>query len=163
MNGPIDLATPLGVTVALLPEVLLTVCAMGVLLVVSWRHRTAADSRLAGWLSLAGLVIAGAGLAFLWRSGATPLGIPQMVALDTFRYASGGVFLLAAAGTILLAMSYLEREGMLAPEFFVLILLATAGMMFMAGAQDLIVLFLGLEVMSVAVYVLAGYDRSSAF
>ena len=42
-------------------------------------------------------------------------------------------------------------------------LLATAGMMFLGGAEDLIVLFLGLEVMSVAVYVLAGYDRRNAF
>ncbi len=42
-------------------------------------------------------------------------------------------------------------------------LLATAGMMFLAGAEDLIVLFLGLEVMSVAVYVLAGYNRADPF
>jgi len=46
---------------------------------------------------------------------------------------------------------------------FLLILLATVGMLFMGGAADLIVLFLGLEVMSVSAYVLAGYDRRSAF
>ena len=45
----------------------------------------------------------------------------------------------------------LERERLLAPEYYPLVLLATAGMMFLAGAEDLIVLFLGLEVMSVAV------------
>ena len=65
--------------------------------------------------------------------------------------------------TILISIAYLEREGLLAPEYYPLILLATAGMMFLAGAEDLIVLFLGLEVMSVAVYVLAGYDRSNPF
>ena len=79
-----------------------------------------------------------------------------MVALDPFRYGAAGIALLAAGATILLSLGYLERERLLAPEYYPLILLATAGMMFLGGAEDLIVLFLGLEVMSVAVYVLAG-------
>jgi NADH:ubiquinone oxidoreductase subunit 2 (chain N) len=49
------------------------------------------------------------------------------------------------------------------PEYYALVLMATAGMMFLAGAEDLIVVFLGLEVMSVAVYVLAGFARRSIF
>ena len=69
----------------------------------------------------------------------------------------------APGSPILLSLGYLERERLLAPEYYPLVLLATAGMMFMAGAEDLIVLFLGLEVMSVAVYVLAGFNRGSAF
>jgi NADH-quinone oxidoreductase subunit N len=84
-----------------------------------------------------------------------------MVALDPFRYAASALILLAAGGTILLSIGYLERELLLAPEYYPLVLLATAGMMFLAGAEDLIVLFLGLEVMSVAVYVLAGYNRTN--
>jgi NADH-quinone oxidoreductase subunit N len=148
---------------ALLPEILLSGWALIVLLVVSWRHTTEQDSRLSGWLSLAGVLLSGAGLAGLWVNGATPLGLAQMVALDGFRYAASAIALLAAGGTILLSLGYLERERLLAPEYYPLILLATAGMMFLAGAEDLIVLFLGLEVMSVAVYVLAGYNRSNAF
>jgi NADH-quinone oxidoreductase subunit N len=159
----IDLTTPWGVTVALLPEVLLSAWTLVVLLVVSWRHRTAEDSRLAGWLSFAGVVLAGAGLAALWVNDATPDGLPQMVALDGFRYAVAAIALLSAGATILLSLGYLEREQLLAPEYYPLVLLATAGMMFLGGAEDLIVLFLGLEVMSIAVYVLAGYNRSSAF
>jgi NADH-quinone oxidoreductase subunit N len=159
----LDLGTPWGVTVALLPEVLLSGWALVVLLVVSWRHRTAEDSRLAGWLSLAGVVLAAAGLAALWVNGAAPDGLAQMVALDGFRYAAAAIALLSAGTTILLSLGYLERERLLAPEYYPLVLLATAGMMFLGGAEDLIVLFLGLEVMSVAVYVLAGYNRSSAF
>ncbi len=159
----IDLSTPWGVTVALLPEILLSGWALVVLLVVSWRHRSAEDSRLAGWLSFAGVVVSAAGLAALWVNGATPGGLAHMVALDPFRYAAAGIALLSAGATILLSLGYLEREGLLAPEYYPLILLATAGMMFLGGAEDLIVLFLGLEVMSVAVYVLAGYDRRNAF
>jgi NADH-quinone oxidoreductase subunit N len=157
----LDLATPAGVTLALLPEILLSGWALIVLLVVAWRHRTAEDSRLAGWLSFAGVAVAAAGLAALWVNRAAPAGLPHMVALDPFRYAADAVALIAAAATILLSLGYLERERLLAPEYYPLVLLATAGMMFLAGAEDLIVLFLGLEVMSVGVYVLAGYDRNN--
>jgi NADH-quinone oxidoreductase subunit N len=159
----LDLGTPWGVTVALLPELLLTGWVLVVLLVVSWRHQTAEDSRLAGWLSFAGVALSAAGLAALWVNGAAPDGLAQMVALDPFRYAAAAVALLSAGATILLSLGYLERERLLAPEYYPLILLAAVGMMFLGGAEDLIVLFLGLEVMSVAVYVLAGYNRASAF
>jgi NADH-quinone oxidoreductase subunit N len=157
----IDLGSPTGVMLALMPELLLTGWALIVLLVVAWRHETAEDSRLAGWLSFAGVALGAAGLAALWVNGATPDGLAQMVALDEFRYAAAAVALVAAGATILLSLGYLERERLLAPEYYPLVLLSTAGMMFLAGAEDLIVLFLGLEVMSVGVYVLAGYDRNN--
>jgi NADH-quinone oxidoreductase subunit N len=157
----LDLSTPYGVTLGLLPEILLTGWALVVLLVASWRHGTAADSRLAGWLSFAGIVVSGASLAWLWLNNATPVGLAQMMALDPFRYADIALVLVSAGGAILLSLGYLERELLLAPEYYPLILLAAVGMMFLAGAEDLIVLFLGLEVMSVAVYVLAGYNRGN--
>jgi NADH-quinone oxidoreductase subunit N len=158
----LDMTTPEGVALGLLPEILLSGWALIVLLVVSWRHGTAADSRLAGWLSFAGIAVSGAGLAWLWVNNVTPLGLAQMMALDSFRYAAAAVILLCAAGSILLSLGYLERELLLAPEYYPIVLLATCGMMFLAGAEDLVVLFLGLEVMSVAVYVLAGYNRANA-
>ncbi len=159
----LDLNTPWGVTAALLPEIILTLAALLVLLVVSWRHRTAEDSRLAGWLSLIGVGASAVALAALWLKGVAPDGLAQMVALDPFRYAAAALALMSAAGTILISLGYLVRERLLAPEYYPLILLATAGMMFLAGAEDLIVLFLGLELMSVAVYVLAGYNRANPF
>src|SRR5215210_1831198 len=159
----LDMSTPQGIALGLLPEILLSGWSLLVLLVASWRHGTAEDSRLAGWLSLAGIAVSGAGLAWLWINDATPLGLAQMVALDPFRYAASGLILLSTAGAILLSLGYLERELLLAPEYYPLILLAASGMMFLAGAEDLIVLFLGLEVMSVAVYVLAGYNRGNAW
>lgn len=160
---PLDLRTPAGVTLALLPEVILTAAALVVLLVNAWRHESAADSRLAGWISLVGVAASAAAVAVLWAGGATAQGGAHMVALDPYRFAALGVILLATAATILLSLGYLEREDLLAPEYYTLVLLAATGMMFLAGAEDLIVLFLGLEVMSVAVYVLAGYDRRNVF
>ena len=156
------MTTPEGVALGLLPEIVLTAWSLIVLLVASWRHQTVEDSRLSGWLSFVGVVLSGAAVAWLWINDVGPLGLAQMIALDPFRYAALGITLISAGGTILLSLGYLEREGMLAPEYYPLILLATAGMMFLSGAEDLIVLFLGLEVMSVAVYVLAGYNRANA-
>jgi NADH-quinone oxidoreductase subunit N len=159
----IDPTTPIGTALALLPEIILSATALVVLLVVSWRHYGARDSRTAGWLSLGSLALAGVALYWLASHSPEEPGLGQMMALDAFRYAGSGLLLLVAAGSILSSLGYLEREGLVAPEFYVLILLALVGMLFMVNAEDLIVLFLGLETMSVAVYVLAGYDRGNAF
>lgn len=161
--NPMDTSTPTGVLLALLPEVVLSVAALGVLLVIAWRHETAEDYRFAGQLSLAGILAALLALAWLWTGGFTSAGIPQMVALDGYRHLANLIFLLAGAATILFSLPYLEREGIRGPEFYPLVLLATVGMMLLGGANDLIMVFLGLEVMSVAAYVLAAYDRRSPF
>lgn len=160
---PFDPGTPIGMMLSLLPEVILTVAILVILLVISWRHAGPVDSRRAGWLALAGL--GGAALALWYTAGHAPedVGIGQMVATDAYRFAGSGLILLMAAGSVLGALGYLEREHLVAPEFYVLLLLAAVGMLFMISAEDLIVLFLGLETMSVAVYVLAGYNRGSAF
>jgi NADH-quinone oxidoreductase subunit N len=160
---PLDLKTPLGVSVALLPEIALTLGAMVVLLVNAWRHGTPRDRRLSGYLALASLVPSAIALGILWLGGARAEGGAYMVALDPYRYAALALILVATAATILLSLGYLEREGLIAPEYYSLVLFAASGMMFMAGAEDLIVLFLGLEVMSISVYVLAGFNRASVF
>jgi NADH-quinone oxidoreductase subunit N len=60
---------------------------------------------------------------------------------------------------ILVSFSYVQRQRLQAGEFYGLILLSTAGMMFMTGSRDLIVIFLGLELMSIAVYALSAFNR----
>ena len=157
------MSSPTGIAWALLPEIVLSAWTLVVLLVIAWRHRTAEDSRLAGWLSFAGILMSGAALALLWTEGARPAGLAMMIALDDYRYAAGALILLSAAGTVLVSLRYMERENLIAPEYYPLTLMATAGMMFLAGSEDFMVLFLGLEVMSIAVYVLAGYDRRNIF
>ena len=161
--SPLDTTSPLGVTLALLPEVTLSIAALGVLLMNAWRHESPADSRLAGWLSLGGVGASLLALLWLWTNGTADAGIPQMIALDGYRYLGDLIFLLASGASIVLSLDYLEREGIRGPEYYTLILLATAGMMLLGGASDLILVFLGLEVMSVAAYVLAAYDRRSPF
>ena len=163
MTPSINLTTPAGMLLGLLPEVVLSLALMGVLLVLSWRHEGPADSRRAGWLSLASLVATAVALA--WLAGAAPEdpGLGIMIAVDAFRFLASGLVLLLSAGAVLCSLGYLERERLLAPEYYVLVLLAALGMLFMVNAQDLIILFLGLETMSVSIYVLAAYSRGSTF
>ena len=157
---PIDLSTPGGATLALLPELVLTAWALVVLVYVAWRHRDGYHMRTAAALSVVGYVLAVIAVGWLaWRH-ARPEGLPFMIALDGFRYASDALLLWIAGAVVLLSIRWLIRQGILAPEYYPLLMLATVGMMLLAGAADLITLFLGLEVMSIAVYVLAGFDRT---
>ncbi len=153
---------------ALLPEIVLCTFGMVVLVAgVSGKYKdadkepsgdpsfgTTADL---GWLSLVGLLVAAG--ANGWLYGVTEVGQDSMIALDHFRLFANWIFLLAAALTILISFTYVYRQRLQAGEFFALILFATAGAMFMGGARDLIVIFLGLEVMSIAVYALTAFNR----
>jgi len=158
----LDLANAQDLLRALLPELVLTLASMALLLVIAWRHRTAADLRVAGWVTLAGLAAAGGSAWWLWWHTARAVGAPAMIAVDDFRFVVDGLLLGTAGLTVLVSFHYLERERLLVPEYYALLLFATLGMMLMVGGEDLMVVFLGLELMSVAVYALAGINRHSA-
>jgi NADH-quinone oxidoreductase subunit N len=157
----IDLASAGGVTLALAPELVLTAWCLIVMLAVAWRHESEEDQRVVGWLSLIGLAGTAVAVLWLWVSDARPAGLAGAMALDPFRYLTALVFLGGAGLTVLLSLGYLGRERIRVPEYYLLILLATLGMLFMGGGSDLVVIFLGLELMSVPVYVLAGVNRRS--
>ena len=152
---------------ALLPEILLCVWGMVVLIAgVSKRHQaevaSTGDPTLSGagdlgWLSLIGVLAAA--MANGWLYGVEEVGVAGMVTVDSFRLFANWVLLIGAALSILISFAYVYRQQLQAGEFYGLVLLATAGMMFMAGARDLIVIFLGLEVMSIAVYALTAFNR----
>lgn len=79
------------------------------------------------------------------------------VVVDGFAVVFKSIFLLAALLSIILSMRYLDTEGMQRGEYYALILFATVGMMFMASGMDVIVLYVGLELMALSVYVLVGF------
>src|SRR4030095_6208859 len=64
-----------------------------------------------------------------------------------------------AAMTILISIDYLRRENMNHAEYYALLLFATAGMLVMAGSNELMMIFIGLEILSIATYVMAGFRR----
>jgi NADH-quinone oxidoreductase subunit N len=156
---PIDFTRQTDYLWAMLPEVVLSVWAMFVLLVDVFQKedRSAASSPLITWLTLLGLALAGAANIFLMTLQETSAA--GIIAIDAFRVFANFLFLLAAALCVLISTSYLERENMRLGELYVLLMLATVGMMVFAGARDLMIIFLGLELMSVPVYVLTGANR----
>lgn len=110
-----------------------------------------------GWLGLVGLAVAAGTSALLWTTEAS--GFAGSITLDRYALFFNVVICLSGALTLLLSMDYLHTINMVAGEYYVQLLLGIVGMMLMAAATDLIVLFLGLELMSIAVYVLAGIWR----
>jgi len=163
MGMAIDLSTAGGLVLGLLPELVLTCWALVLLLVIAWRHRDPAAQQLIGQLAILALISTLLVVFWLWGRNAYLQGATGMLALDGFRFGTSAVFLIGAILAVMLSLGYLDREQIFIPEYYVLILLATVGMMFMGGGLDLIVIFLGLELMSMSVYVLAGIDRRSAF
>ena len=144
--------------VALAPEIILSVWGIVILLLgVSPRSDGPRPSADLGWLSVAGIL--GAVLANGWLYGVTEVGTHSMIALDRFALFSNWIILSGAGLAILISQSYVQRQGLQAAEFYGLLIYSTVGLMIMAAARDLIVIFLGLEIMSIAVYVLAAINR----
>jgi NADH-quinone oxidoreductase subunit N len=152
----------------LIPQLVVIGSAV-VLLAATSLSRTAWPRRTyALWSAATGLFAAGWGW-HLWhdivRKGAAGAptqatsAVSHAVAVDGF-----SLFLIITLSCALVlgslaAESYLAREGLDGPEFYVLAMLCTSGAMIMASANDLIVLFLGLEILSISLYVLTAYHH----
>jgi len=84
----------------------------------------------------------------------------DMMISDPFSNFFNVIFLVAMALTALVSLRYLDEEKLQYPEYYVLLLLSTFGMMLMASATNLIVIFIALEIMSLSTYVLVGFRRA---
>src|SRR6266403_1839302 len=139
------------------PEVVLVCAAMALLIIGVLRGE--GSSKLVSWLSVlvlvATLVIAG------FLGGARQLGFYGMFVTDAFAVFMKALVLIGSAVTIIMGLRYNEEHHIARFEFPVLVLLATTGMMVMISANDLITLYLGLEMQSLALYVTASFDRDS--
>ncbi len=164
-----ELVSPGAILRALAPELLLIAGAMALLLATVWRRqgnasgsaegaeRTASVAQFAMVLCLLVSIV----VIIAW--GDATAGTPdQRIASDGFRWAIDLVILVGTALSILLLEADHARSGAYSPEVPVLMLLAASGMMVLAAARDLMFVFLGIELMSIAVYVLAGVNRRSA-
>ena len=141
----------------ILPE--LVVAAAGVVVMV-YDSFFPKDRVTTGVISLAGLAVSAVLLIMMW-SGET-LGATSwngMISHDNLRLGFSIVFLLVTALTILISTVWVEREDVPAGEYHALLMFATFGMMLMASGNDLVVIFLGLETLSIATYVMAGLRR----
>jgi NADH-quinone oxidoreductase subunit N len=152
-----DLNMPAQLTGALGPDLLLMGGAMLLLLWAGWRRESDEHQHSVGVLSMALCIFTMVAVGYYaWRGYTATTGA---VAVDNFRWAVDEILLIATLGTIAMSLDYNRREGITPGESHVLLLLATSGMMILAAARDLIIVFLGIELMSIAVYVLVGLNR----
>lgn len=141
----------------IMPEIILSVLGMALLLV-----NVFVPSKSKGylaWLSLVGIVGAGAAAVSGW--GVSIESFSGSVVQDNFATFFKVIFLVAAGLAVLISDQYMEREGCNQGELYPIILFTTVGMMLMASGTDLMTIFLGLELMSVSLYVLAGFNRNN--
>ncbi len=141
----------------ILPEIFLSVLAMVLLLInvfIPGERKT-----YLSYLSFIGIVAAGVLVGAGW--GEHIESFSGSVVLDNFATFFKMIFLVAAGLAVLISDQYMEREGCNHGELYPLILFCVVGMMLMASGTDLMTIFLGLEVMSVSLYVLAGFNRDN--
>src|SRR6185503_12854777 len=137
---------------AILPELILCVGGMVLILFDAFVPRARAASAAIAVVFL---------VATMWSErllgGGTYFGGTYQVSPITLVFDL--VFLLAATLATLLAHDYLEREGIDGGEFYALLMWGTVGMMMMAKGLDLLIIILGLEILSICIFVLVGYHR----
>ena len=112
------------------------------------------------WMSVLGLVLAGGMAFFLW--GGEEGAFRDTLRLNSFSLFFTQFFIATALLAVLSSADYLKETRIPAGEYYALVLFGTFGMILMAAANDLILFFLGLETMSVAVYILTGIRRENA-
>ena len=142
-----------------LPEITLALGAMALLLIGVATRKERAELVL--WLALLVLALAGFFVLSGRGSGTVTLFRDSFI-VDPFARAMKLLTLIGAAATLFMSVDYWKAAGRLKFEFPVLVLLAATGMLMMISANDLIALYVGLELQSLALYVVAAFDRHSA-
>src|SRR5438270_2750578 len=141
------------------PELIVGIAGVFVMMVDAFAKR---DQRwLTGTLSIIALIASLFASIWLWTAWpAQRSAFNGMIVLDELRLSFTLIFVVVALLTILISNVWIETENLPAGEFHALLLFATCGMMLMASAGDLVIVFLGLEILSIATYVMAGFRRS---
>src|SRR5580704_9192954 len=140
-----------------LPEMALAGAAMMLLLIGVFRAEDSA--RLVSWLGV--LVLIGILVLAARFDSSKQVAFYGMFVTDPFALFMKALLLIGSAVSIVMAIRFNEEHHIARFEFPVLVLLAATGMMVMVSANDLITLYLGLELQSLALYVLASFDRDS--
>jgi NADH-quinone oxidoreductase subunit N len=140
----------------ILPEIILTVGGTILMMVAAFAGRR--GTAIVGWLSIATLLAATAALVGA-PSHAGPV-FDGLLSADLFASFGKAIMFPAAAVAIIAANGWFEKEGQHGAEYSVLILFAAVGMSVMVSATSLVSLYVGLELQSLASYVLASYRRT---
>ena len=142
---------------AVIPVICVSLAGLVAMLAESFRVRN--ERMPIGGLAIIGLVGAGISSVLLWDRNATSFGV---MTADNFALFVNLVLVAVGLLTVFFASQTLERDHLPAGEFYALVLFSIVGMMLMVQATDLLLMFLALETMSIAVYVLTGIRRDQA-
>ena len=137
---------------------MLCVVAAAIAAMVAEAFRTPGERMPIAPLGIIGLIGAGAATFLLWNHRAESFGV---VSADNYGLFVTWTLIIVGILSLVLSVPVVEKEGLPAGEYYALMLFAIAGMILMAMATDLLVIFLALEVLSLAIYVLTGIRRDS--
>ncbi len=141
---------------AVVPMICVALAALAVMAAEAFRGKN--EKMPIGGLGIVGLVGAGIAAVLLWNRRSESFGV---IAGDNFGLFITLVLVIVGILTILFSGPVVERDGLPAGEYYALTLFAIVGMIMMATATDLLVIFVALEVLSLAVYTLTGIRRDS--
>lgn len=139
------------------PIIIITIAAIFILLADVFARNTFKQSL--GYICYVIVIVTG--VVTYAQIGQNTYSFSGMFVVDNYSVFFSLIFLFSTAIVILMSDQYLKQEGVNYGEYYTLILFATVGMMLMAGGADLLTIFLGLEIMSISLYVLAGYRRDN--
>src|SRR5581483_5326531 len=148
-----------------LPMILLTLFALAILLMDCFLLEEPQSKWLNAVIGFAGILFAGGGVYKIQHELAvanlpSQAGLSGSMLVDHFSLYFWYLFLAGAAISILVSVRYLEIEHENHGEFYALILFSVVGMMCMAAGFDIVLIFIGLELMAISTYVLVGFLRS---
>ncbi|NEO84440.1 MAG: NAD(P)H-quinone oxidoreductase subunit 2, partial [Spirulina sp. SIO3F2] len=140
----------------ILPEGIVIITLMVVLLGDLIQGRIA--SRWLPYAAIAGLLCSVAALALQWENP-EPLSFLKSFSGDDLSIVFRGIIALSTVVTILMSIRYVEQSGTSLAEFIGIMLTATLGGMFLSGANDLVMIFVSLETLSISSYLMTGYTK----
>ncbi|MFQ5938933.1 MAG: NADH-quinone oxidoreductase subunit NuoN [Alphaproteobacteria bacterium] len=140
-----------------LPEIFLASAAMALIMLGAFRGED--STRAISWLAVLALVVAAIAVPAVTQSRVTTFA--GLFVTDAFAVFMKELILLGSALAIIMSVGFNEREKIARFEYPILFLFATLGMMLMVSANDLIALYLGLELQSLSLYVVAAFRRDT--
>ncbi len=142
------------------PEILLSLSALALLLVAAWSRNSSRLVSILAAVALGGAAFLAAPALCAGAMGPDTLAFGGQFAADAFASFSKILIYVAAIACLMIAPTFFDRHDAMRPEYPVLVLLATLGMGIMVSATDFITLYIGLELNSLAAYVLASFMRT---